>query len=135
MYEYSDMPESDSATKGHDSSEMAYSRYGEYGSVYEGEIAGPDEEPEEEIDLSQVSTRMNLSETAFFFPHLLTDGEGQVSITFTIPEALTAWKFMGFAHVKDLLWGMLSEETVTQKDLMVQANPPRFFREGDILFL
>ncbi|MGA1790952.1 MAG: alpha-2-macroglobulin family protein, partial [bacterium] len=98
-----------------------------------GETAGSEEEPTEGIDLSQVSTRTNLNETAFFFPHLITDGEGQVSITFTIPESLTAWKFMGFAHAKDLLWGMLSEEAVTQKDLMVQPNPPRFLREGDAL--
>ncbi|MGA1839029.1 MAG: alpha-2-macroglobulin family protein [bacterium] len=101
--------------------------------AYGGETAGSVEEPEEEIDLSQVSARTNLDETAFFFPHLLTDEEGRVSITFTIPEALTTWKFMGFAHARDLLWGMLSEETVTKKDLMVQPNPPRFFREGDIL--
>ena len=91
------------------------------------------EKPKDEIDLSQVSTRTNLNETAFFFPHLVTDGEGEVSITFTIPEALTTWKFMGFAHANDLLWGMLSEETVTQKDFMVQPNPPRFLREGDLI--
>ncbi|MGA1871839.1 MAG: alpha-2-macroglobulin family protein [bacterium] len=91
------------------------------------------EEHAEEIDLSYVPTRTNLNETAFFFPHLLTDGEGQVSITFTMPEALTAWKFMGFAHAKDLLWGMLTEEIVTQKDIMVQPNPPRFLREEDYI--
>ncbi len=89
--------------------------------------------PTEEIDLSQVPTRTNFNETAFFMPQLLTDENGQVSITFTIPEALTTWKFMGFAHSEDLGWGMLSEEIVTQKDLMVQPNPPRFLREGDIL--
>jgi len=105
----------------------------QYGAGYGGETAGSEEEPTEEIDLSDVSARTNLNETAFFFPHLTTDGQGQVSITFTIPEALTTWKFMGFAHAKDLLWGMVSEETVTQKNLMVQPNPPRFLREGDIL--
>ena len=89
--------------------------------------------PAEDIDLSQVSTRTDFSETAFFFPQLLTDGQGQVSITFTIPETLTTWKFMGFAHAQNLLWGTVSEETVTQKNLMVQANPPRFLREGDTL--
>ena len=34
-------------------------------------------EPTEEIDLSQVSLRTNLNETAFFFPQLLTDGAGR----------------------------------------------------------
>ncbi|MGA1824527.1 MAG: alpha-2-macroglobulin family protein [bacterium] len=87
-----------------------------------------------DIDLSTVSARTNLNETAFFFPHLTTDSQGNVSLTFTMPEALTEWKFLGFAHARELLWGMIVGTTVTQKDLMVQPNPPRFMREGDVLF-
>ena len=49
-------------------------------------------------DLSQVAARKNLNETAFFFPHLLSDSEGRVKLEFSMPEALTKWKFMGFAH-------------------------------------
>ena len=52
---------------------------------------------------------------------------------FTMPEALTKWKFMGFAHDKELRSGFLQDEVVTAKDLMVQPNPPRFLREGDVL--
>jgi uncharacterized protein YfaS (alpha-2-macroglobulin family) len=84
-------------------------------------------------DLSKVAARSNLNETAFFYPHLTTDAEGAVKITFTMPEALTKWHFMGFAHGKTLESGMIEEHAVTQKDLMVQPNPPRFLREGDIL--
>lgn len=81
--------------------------------------------------LSEVKARSNFSETAFFYPHLQTNEKGEVIIKFTIPEALTKWKFMGLAHTKDLKTGMLYEETVTQKDLMVYPNAPRFFRESD----
>ena len=84
-------------------------------------------------DLSQVSARKNLNETAFFFPHLLSDAEGKVKIEFTMPEALTQWKFLGFAHDRDLRSGYLEDKVVTAKDLMVQPNPPRFLREGDVL--
>ncbi|MBN2198644.1 MAG: hypothetical protein JW747_02230 [Candidatus Aminicenantes bacterium] len=84
-------------------------------------------------DLTQVPTRRNLDETAFFFPHLLTDKEGTVSLEFTMPEALTEWRFLGLAHTRDLASGSLEGRTVTQKDLMVQPNPPRFLREGDAL--
>ncbi|MBC7510406.1 MAG: hypothetical protein H7320_16915, partial [Ferruginibacter sp.] len=42
--------------------------------------------------------RKNFSETAFFFPDLITDAEGNVSFSFTIPEALTQWKLMTLAH-------------------------------------
>lgn len=83
--------------------------------------------------LSQVTARKNLDELAFFFPHLTTDEEGTVRMEFTMPEALTRWKFMGFAHDKELKSGFLGGELVTAKDLMVEPNPPRFLREGDVL--
>jgi hypothetical protein len=84
-------------------------------------------------DLSQVTARRNLNETAFFFPQLLADSNGVVKMQFTMPEALTQWKFMGFAHDRQLRSGFLDGKTVTAKDLMVQPNPPRFLREGDTL--
>lgn len=84
-------------------------------------------------DLSQVSARKNLNETAFFFPHLIADDDGTVKLKFTMPEALTEWKFLGFAHDTELRGGLLTGTTVTAKDLMVQPNPPRFLREGDVI--
>lgn len=83
------------------------------------------------VDWTQVGARKNLDETAFFLPHLLADEKGTVKLEFTMPEALTTWKFLGFAHDHRLRAGLLTAETVTAKDLMVQPNPPRFLREGD----
>ncbi len=90
----------------------------------------------EEPKLEQVKARTNFNETAFFMPHLETDAEGNVIIKFTIPESLTRWKMMGFAHTKGqgdspLKYGFTQNELVTQKDLMVVPNAPRFFREND----
>lgn len=82
-------------------------------------------------DLNKVTARKNLNETAFFFPHLISDKDGVVKMEFTMPEALTEWKFLGFAHDKDLRSGFITAKTVTAKDLMVEPNPPRFVREGD----
>jgi hypothetical protein len=82
-------------------------------------------------DMGDVKIRKNFNETAFFFPHLQTDKNGEVIINFTIPEALTKWKMLGFAHTKDLQSGSIVNELVTQKDLMVVPNQPRFFREND----
>ncbi len=84
-------------------------------------------------DLSKVAARKNLNETAFFFPHLVAGDDGTVKLEFTMPEALTKWKFMGFVHDRDLKSGFLQDEVVTAKELMVQPNPPRFLREGDVL--
>lgn len=83
--------------------------------------------------LDVIVARRNLAETAFFFPHLVSNTNGQVRITFTVPEALTEWRFLGFAHDSALRAGRLEDSAVTAKELMVQPNPPRFLREGDIL--
>jgi uncharacterized protein YfaS (alpha-2-macroglobulin family) len=79
----------------------------------------------------EVKIRKNFNETAFFFPDLRTDSSGAIEFSFTIPEALTKWKLQTLAHTKDLAFGMSSKEVITQKDLMVQPNAPRFLREGD----
>jgi len=83
------------------------------------------------VDLSNVSARSNFNETAFFFPQLTTSANGDVKIKFTIPESLTKWRFLGMAHTQDLKFGTIQEDVVTQKDLMVVPNVPRFLREGD----
>ncbi len=85
-------------------------------------------EPEE---FQSASPRKNFNETAFFFPDLRTDSTGAVEFSFTMPEALTRWKFQTLAHNKELALGYGSREMVTQKELMLQPNPPRFLREGD----
>jgi uncharacterized protein YfaS (alpha-2-macroglobulin family) len=88
-------------------------------------------QPAEGPALDGVAARKNLAETAFFFPHLSSDNDGTVRMEFTMPEALTKWKFLGFAHDKDLKSGFVGGDVVTAKDLMAQPNPPRFLREGD----
>jgi uncharacterized protein YfaS (alpha-2-macroglobulin family) len=82
-------------------------------------------------DLSAVKARSDFNETAFFYPQLMTDEDGNIVISFTVPEALTKWKIMTLAQTKDLKFGFLQKELVTQKDLMVVPNAPRFFREND----
>ncbi len=80
---------------------------------------------------SEVKIRKNFNETAFFFPDLHTDSTGAIEFSFTMPEALTKWKFMSLAHTKEAAFGSSIKEIVTQKELMVQPNAPRFLREGD----
>lgn len=81
--------------------------------------------------LKKVKARTNLDETAFFFPNLYTDADGNIRLEFTSPEALTRWKLILFAHTKDLKTGYAEFFTKTQKELMVTPNPPRFLRQGD----
>jgi hypothetical protein len=78
-----------------------------------------------------VQVRTNFEETAFFYPDLRTDSMGAVSFSFTMPESLTKWKWMTLAHTQDLAFGYSEKTIITQKQLMVQPNAPRFLREGD----
>ncbi|RZL47355.1 MAG: hypothetical protein EOP00_12215, partial [Pedobacter sp.] len=85
--------------------------------------------------LDHIIPRTNFNETAFFYPQLKTNENGEINIEFTIPQSLTRYKMMGFAHTKDLKTATISNELITQKQLAIAANAPRFFREGDtILF-
>lgn len=79
----------------------------------------------------EIKIRKNFNETAFFYPDLKTNENGDIEFSFTMPEALTRWKFQALAHTKELAFGYSSKEIITQKQLMVQPNAPRFLREGD----
>lgn len=82
-------------------------------------------------ELTEVKTRTNFNETAFFEPQLRTDKKGNISFNFTSPEALTQWKLRLLAHNKKAESGYLENFVITQKELMIVPNMPRFFREKD----
>jgi len=88
-----------------------------------------------ETSSENIKIRENLNETAFFYPNLLTDKDGNVSFEFTSPEALTAWKVMFLAHNKNAEAAVLEKTVITQKEFSVTPNYPRFLREGDELNL
>lgn len=87
----------------------------------------------DEVNMEGIEIRSNFEETAFFYPQLKTDAEGNVIISFTIPQSLTRWKMMGIAHTKNLQSGLIFAELETKKDLMIIPDAPRFLREGDLL--
>ncbi|MHA4893457.1 alpha-2-macroglobulin family protein [Pedobacter sp. PWIIR3] len=113
--------------------------------LLQGKVAGlniqNNRTPIEEIKIKpgnklvNVVPRTNFSETAFFYPQLLTNAAGEINVEFTIPQSLTRFKMMGFAHTKDLSTLKFSRELITQKQLSISANAPRFFREGDTISL
>jgi len=82
-----------------------------------------------------VQIRTNFNETAFFYPQLQTDAQGKVKFSFTAPESLTRWNVKMLAHTPDLYFGQGEVQVVTQKELMVQMNLPRFVRKSDKLIL
>ena len=101
--------------------------------VPENKIAPKVETPPTSEVFAKIPLRENLNETAFFYPNLLTDKDGNVNFEFTTPEALTTWKLMFLAHTKDARAATLEKQLVTQKEFSVNPNYPRFLREGDVL--
>ncbi len=95
------------------------------------EVAGDWNKQKQNQQGAEIQIRKNFNETAFFFPDLKTDSSGAIEFSFTMPEALTKWKFQALAHTKEGALGYSSKEIITQKQLMVQPNAPRFLREGD----
>lgn len=88
-------------------------------------------EKPEKADFSGIQVRKNFNETALFFPDLKTDEKGNISFSFTIPEALTQWELQLLGHTRDARFAYSSRTAVTQKQLMVLPNAPRFLRQGD----
>ena len=105
--------------------------------VFESELVSaeagkPDGASEEEtLPEAPADLRTNLAETAFFYPQLRTNEQGEVSFSFTMPESLTRWNFRGYSHTKGMLMGTLDGEATTSKEFMLTPNLPRFVRVGD----
>ncbi|MCD8260313.1 MAG: hypothetical protein LUD15_01430 [Bacteroides sp.] len=85
----------------------------------------------DDMDVISVTPRQDFSETAFFYPHLRTNEQGEIVIAFTLPESLTQWNFRGYAHTREMLTGMISASTTASKEFMVTPNMPRFIRVAD----
>jgi len=77
--------------------------------------------------------RKNLSTLAFFEPALRSGKDGLVSVSFTLPDALTQWQLNGFAWTDRFQVGTISRTIQSQKELMVQPLMPRFLRQGDTI--
>lgn len=95
-------------------------------------VAEMDEEvAEEKMEEQNVPLREKLGETAFFLSDIRTDADGVAKLSFTLPESVTTWRFLAFANDKNMRFGMMKDEAVAQKQLMIQPRMPRFLREGD----
>lgn len=75
--------------------------------------------------------RTNFRNTVFFYPALRADSTGSITINFTMPDAITRWRFLAFAHTKDFKIGSFSANIESLRQLMIVANTPSFLRSGD----
>ncbi len=85
------------------------------------------EEPSE----SKFSYRDSEVPLAFFAPELTTDADGNLTFSFTVPNANTTWGFRAVAYTDSLLSTNFAADILANKPVMVQPNLPRFLRAGD----
>ena len=94
-----------------------------------------DTKPYKPQEIKVAKIRKDFNETAFFYPDLLTDKNGDATFSFTMPDALTRWKLKILAHDKGLKVGNFEKEIVTQQPLMIMADMPRFVYDEDTLWI
>lgn len=84
------------------------------------------------VGAASAAVRTNFNETAFFMPRLHSNpATGEVTLSFTLPESLTTWQFLGVAHTTDMMTTTLQAQTIARKEMMARLYLPRFLRAGD----
>ena len=95
-----------------------------------------DEPPSLQIGESPpLQIRSDMRETVFFEPHAVSEDDGRLLIRFTMPDALTSWRFKALAHTTDLKVGTVELTVTTTQDVMIFPQLPRFLRQNDELAL
>ncbi len=98
-------------------------------------IDNSQQEEMQSTENQEMSIRENFNETAFFYPNLITNDDGSLRFSFTMPDALTRWNLMMLAYTKDLKVGTLNKTFTTSKPLMIMSDMPRFVYENDTLWV
>ncbi len=68
---------------------------------------------------------------AFFRSDGVTDEDGEVSFTQTMPDSLTRYRVMAVAVAGDKFFGSGQEDVTARRPLMVRPSAPRFLNVGD----
>ena len=85
--------------------------------------------------LVQPKIRKAFPDTAFWVADVRTDSNGQATMKFDYPDAITSWRATTRGVTQDTKVGTAVENTIVRKNLMVRLVVPRFFRRGDEIVL
>ncbi|MBD5358403.1 MAG: hypothetical protein HDR88_15695 [Bacteroides sp.] len=67
----------------------------------------------------------------FFMPRLNSNADGDVEVSFDVPNFNTTWQFQLMGYNDELQSASIILDAVASKPVMVRSNPPRFVRTGD----
>lgn len=85
--------------------------------------------------LVQPKVRKAFPDTAYWVADVRTDNNGQATVKFDYPDAITSWRATTRGVTQDTRVGSAVENTIVRKNLMVRLVVPRFFRRGDEIVL
>lgn len=79
--------------------------------------------------------RRDFKDTAAWYPVLQTDANGEVTVTFTLPDNLTSWRLTAKGATADTQVGETILNVTTWKPIIVRPALPRILTAGDELLL
>ncbi len=77
------------------------------------------------------AVRQDFPDTAFWEGHLVTDANGEASVSVTLPDNLTTWRMDARAVTEDTRVGQTTLDLISTKPLLLRPQTPRFFVAGD----
>ena len=75
--------------------------------------------------------RSNFKDTAYWNPNIITDENGEASISFELPDNLTTWQLLAIGNTKSHQYGAGVHEIIETKKTIIRPLRPRFAVEGD----
>jgi uncharacterized protein YfaS (alpha-2-macroglobulin family) len=81
--------------------------------------------------LVQPKVRKAFPDTAYWMADIRTGSNGQATVRFDYPDAITSWRATTRGVTLDTKVGSTVVNTIVRKNLMVRLVAPRFFRRGD----
>ena len=79
--------------------------------------------------------RRDFKDTAAWYPVLQTDANGEVTVTFKLPDNLTSWRMTAKGATADTQVGETIHNVTTWKPFIVRPSLPRILTAGDELLL
>lgn len=79
----------------------------------------------------QVTVRQDFQQTPLWQAHVVTDQNGQATVSVKVPDNLTTWKLDARTLTTDTRVGQTTTEVVTTLPLLIRPVTPRFLVVGD----
>ena len=85
--------------------------------------------------LVQPKIRKAFPDTAYWVADVRTASNGQATVKFDYPDAITSWRATTRGVTQDTKVGSAVKNAIVRKNVMVRLVVPRFFRRGDEITL